>query len=405
MPNPKDINPFHNEDFRRDPFPFFHEALANQPVVRHDQWLAKAVSLFRYDDVKACLKDWSTYSSFMARPEEHKDITPSKVEENFITMDPPRHTAMRRIAQQGFLPTVLAQFKPVAEQLAKERVDYALSQDSIDLINDFAVPITIGVITKVLGLPIEDLPIIRRWALDFSDSYMAPSFLDTVGQERIEVVKRTTQEMVDYFHDYIAERRKKPKEGDIVSAMMTAKIDGVGFTPEEVESTAMLLLLAGNDSTTNLIANYIRNMARFPEQADLIRDDLSLIPKSIEESVRLTPSFLALERRATKDVSLHGVDIKEGDMVNVWIAAANRDPSAFENPDVFDVHRRPNAHLGFGHGIHMCIGAPLARIEATAVFTEAMSRTKGFEILEEAKLGGTNLMFGGISQKVRFIGK
>ncbi len=403
MLNARDINPFSNDDFRRDPFPFFDHALAQQPVVRHDQWMSNAVSLFRYEDVKAALKDWSTYSSGMARSDEDKSVTPSKTEENFITLDPPRHTALRRIAQQGFLPTILSQFKEPSEKLARESLDRALEAGEVDLVNDFAVPITVGIITNVLGLPIEDLPRIRRWALGLSDAYMSTSFVTDIEPERVENVMQIEQEMVDYFHDYIADRYKNPREGDIVSALITAEVDGEKFTPEEVESTAMLLLLAGNDSTTNLISNYIRNMSEFPEQAQMIRDDLSLIPRSIEESVRIRPSFLALERRATRDLELHGVEIRENDTINLWIAAANRDPSIFANPEQYDISRRPNPHLGFGHGVHMCIGAPLARIETTAMAQEVMSRCKGFEILSEPKQGGTNMTFGGISQQARFI--
>ena len=276
-------------------------------------------------------------------------------------MDPPQHTPLRRIAQQGFLPSVLAKFRPAAETLAKERVDYALSKDSFDVVEEFAVPITIGVLTSVLGLPREDLPLIRRWTLELSDNFMAPNFVTEMSEDRVNKTTSIVQEMETYFRDYIAERIKSPKEGDLVSVLLNAEIEGKGYTTEEVESTAMLLLLAGNDSTTNAIANYIRNMAHFPEQAELVRNDLSLIPKSIEESVRISPSFLAIERRATKDVTLHGVEIRKDHPVVLWLAAANRDPTVFENPDVFDLNRKPNAHLGFAAGIHMCIGAPLAR--------------------------------------------
>lgn len=402
MLQPIDIDPFKNEAFRRNPLPFLDEARENHPVMRFDHALSRPVNIFRYADVQGAFKDWTSFSSRTSRTDEKEMMTVGKIEDTFITMDPPRHTALRRLAQQAFLPTVLQAFRPRAEEIAKERIDYALSAGEIDLVDDFAVPMTVGMITTVLGLPIADLPLIRSWTLEIFDNYLAQHFLTEVDEKRVEVVERITAELTEYFKDYIAERKRSPKAGDIVSHLMTAKVDGVGFTDEEVLSTSMLMLLAGNDSTTSLLSNYVRNMAEFPAQAELIRNDLSLVPQSIEESVRLRPSFLAQDRVAAKDMTLHGVDIKKGDCVVLWLTSANRDPEAFENPNEFDVMRRPNRHLGFGAGMHMCIGAPLARIESKALATELLSRVGEIELIGEPELGDSTIMTGPSAQRVRF---
>lgn len=403
MLNPIDVNPYTNDAFRRDPFPFLAEARANSPAMRFEHTLSRAVHIFRYDDIMSSLKDWSTFSSQFARTDEPEKMTAGKAEDTFISLDPPRHTSLRRLAQQGFLPTLLDTFRPRAEELVKKRVDHALSVDEFCLVQDFAVPITTGMITTVLGLPEEDIPLIRGWTVDLFENYLAQHFLSEVEERRMATVERITSEMTEYFRDYMAERKRSPKEGDIVSKLMTAEINGERFTEDEVLATSMLLLLAGNDSTTILISNFVNNMANFPAQADLIRKDLSLIPQAIEESVRLLPSAQALDRIATEDINLHGVDIAEGDSVILWLTSANRDSDKFENPDEFDVMRRPNRHLGFGAGIHMCIGAPLARLEANTMVTELMTRVGEIELLEPPQPGNNTIMMGPASQRVRFI--
>ena len=397
------ISPLENEDFRRDYVPYFEQAIASEPVVRHDQYLSKPVSLFRYEDIKSALRDWTTYSSAMARTGATKEMAGDNVLSNtLINIDAPRHTSLRRIAQQAFLPGVLKPLRAVAEEMAKERVDYILENDEVDLVNDFSVQITVGVLFRVLGLPREDLPLIRKWTKELGDKDMAPHFCREYDADVAEMFVRVNREMADYFHDYLLDRKKNPKEGDLFSSLMSAEVNGIGFSDEEIEATAQLLLFAGQDTTTNLLSNFIINMTKFPEPAEQIRNDLSLIPAAIEESIRLNPSAILVERRATKDLTLHGVDICENDTVLPWLASANRDPSVFEDPHDFRLDRRPNPHLGFGHGPHMCIGAPLARLESTAALTELMSRVKRIELIGESELPGSTTLYGPVSQRARF---
>ena len=405
MANPSEINPLYNKTFMKDPHPFFAEALQNKPVIRHPEYLTKPVSLFRYNDVKPAFKDWEKFSSAVSSTGETSDLTLGKAIQNIITMDPPRHTTLRRMAQQGFLPSVLNTFRPAAEKIIKERVDYALANDEIDLVNDFAAQITINMITTILGLPIEDWPMIRQWTIDIAENVMCVNWLTESEQKRMDVTARVVGEMSDYFANYIAERKKNPKDGDIVSILMSAEVDGVKYTDDEIESMTMLMLLAGNDSTATLIANYCRCMALFPEQANMVRKDPKLINASLEETLRYSPSFLCMERMATEDMIIQGEGVKKNDVIVLWIAAANRDPDIFENPNEFNIMRKPNAHIAFAYGPHMCLGAPLARMEATIMANEVMSRTSGLKLLSDPINPGNAILNGPLSQKIRFIPK
>ena len=320
-------------------------------------------------------------------------------EVNFITMDPPEHTIMRKLAQPGFLPNVVNTFRGRAEEIVQGCIDQALEADEIDIVDDFAVPITVGMITTVLGLPIEDLPMIRQWTMAMADGFALPNFLTERDPERATRIVAAADEMGDYFEAFVSERERHPIEGDIVELLMESEADGVSYSREQLVSTLILLLTAGNDSTTNLISNYITTMAQFPDQADLVRNDLSLVNKSIEEQLRYCPSFLGFERSATADHELHGVEINKGDTIMVWIAAANRDPRAYDRPDEVDIMRPRNRHIGFGHGIHFCIGAPFARMESQIAARTLMDRVGSIELRGEPVLGGNAIMNGPAHQR------
>ncbi len=403
MPDPKTINPLYNDAFKSDPHPFFAEALRNQPVIRHPEYFTHPVSLFRYDDVKSAFKNWQVFSSEFGGTDDFAEMTLGKALQNIITMDPPRHTTLRRIAQKGFLPTVLNAFRPQAEKIVNECLEHALENDEVDLLNDFAARITINMISTILGLPMSDAPMIRQWTIDIAENVMSQNWVTELEQRRIDTTSRVVGEMSDYFTSYIADRRRKPKDGDIVSVLLEAKVDGVGFSPDEVESMAMLMLLAGNDSTATLIANYVRCMAEFPDQADLVRADAKNITPSIEEVLRFSPSFLSMERMLTETVKIHDQELDAGSIVVLWIAAANRDPRQFEAPDRFDITRKPNGHIAFAYGPHTCLGAPLARMETTIMATEVMRRTSAIELTSEPVLPGNAILNGPLSQNVRFV--
>ena len=399
-----EINTILCDKFRRDPYPYFFQALEHQPIVHHPDRLSAPYSLFKYRDVQAAFKDWQTFSSRGLEENNFRDMTlGTAVENTFISMDPPRHTRLRRLAQQGFLPSVLNSFAPRAEQLVSQRMDYALDAGEFDLVDDFAAQITVGMITAILGLPVEDWATIRNWTVALAENVLVQNWLTERDPTRIESATRVTGEMADYFKDYIAERKRNPKEDDLVSVMMSTEMDGDRFSDIEIEATAILLLLAGNDTTTNLIANTAMCMAKFPEEADKARENLDLVPKLVEEVLRYSPSLLCMERFVAKPVTLHGVDLVPGDVVLLWMAAANRDPEIFERPNEFDISRHPNRHISFAFGPHMCLGAPLARIEGRIAAREMLRRTKGVELIGEKEIPGNSMIHGPAHQRARFI--
>ena len=404
MVNPADMNPIYNDAFRRDPYPFFWQGLEEQPIVHHPDRLSKPYSLFRYEDIQKAFKDWETFSSRGLESQNFRDLTlGTAVENTFITMDPPRHTRMRRLAQQGFLPSVLEKMAPRAEELVAQRMDFALEADEFDLVDDFAAQITVGMISAILGLPVEDWSMIRKWTVTLAENVLVQNWLHEREEKRAEAATRVTTEMADYFRDYIAERKKNPKEGDLVSIMISTEIDGDRFTDVEIEATAILLLLAGNDTTTNLIANIAINAARFPNAANEVRADLRLVQQFVEEVLRYSPSLLCMERFVVKPITLHDVNLEPGDNVLLWIAAANRDPKIFVQPNEFDISRKPNRHVSFAFGPHMCLGAPLARIEGKIAAREMLRRTKAIELVGDPELPGNTMINGPARQRARFI--
>ena len=405
MPNPAEINVLYNQDFMNDPFPYFQAGLEHAPIARNEETLTKPFYVFRYQDVRRVLQDYETFTSNLNPDDASAEMALGRAVENLIEMDPPRHTKMRRLAQQGFPRRVLKELIPRAEAIVKERVDNAFDQGEIDLAGDFSSPITIGMISTILGLPLEDQSMIRQWTIDIANNVMANNWVYEFEQDRADITVKVTGEMADYFHDYIKRRKSSPEAGDIVSIMLTTEIDGDRFTNDEVESTTMLLLLAGNDTTTHLISNYVTCMANHPEQADQVRQDPSLIAQSIEEVLRYAPSLLCMERGVAKPVTLHGVEIVPGDVMIAWIAAANRDPKQFERPNDFDISRRPNRHIAFGFGAHFCLGAPLARLESRIAVEELMRRTSGFELIGPAGPQKNAIIHGPAHQRVRFIPK
>jgi len=392
-----------SDAFIADPLSFMHKGLSEHPVVKHETTLDPVYSIFRYEDVKRVLLDWETFSSEPINTDLDA-LNLGRATENFILMDPPRHTRLRGLAQQGFFPKVIREFIPRAEQIASERFEYALEMDEFDLVNDVSSQLTIGMITGILGLPSDDWSIVRDWTNTMQRNTMASFWLTEWDDERADGVVRVTQEMADYFHDHLKFLRKHPQDNNILSALMTTEIDGERFSDEEIESTAMLLLLAGNETTTNLITNFVRCMVHYPSQFDLLKKDPGLINPAIEETLRLEPSLRMTIRSVCKDAEFHGVTIPAGNSIALWFLAANRDPIVFEKPDCFDMTIRRPRHLSFAGGPHFCLGAPLARMEANVAANTLLQRVRNIELLSEPQMSDNGNLNNILSLKARFQG-
>lgn len=388
-------------DFIANPLPYMQRGLEESPVVRHEKSLDPLYSIFRFDDVKSSLLNWETFSSEAVDPELDA-LNLGRATENFILMDPPRHNRLRILANQGFLPRVIKQFLPRAESIAKERIEYVLAKEEFDIVGDFSAQLTIGMITGILGLPVEDWPIIREWTNVMQRSTMASFWLSDWDHERSEGVARVTSEMADYFHDHLVKRKQQPIEGDILSILMTAEVDGERFSDEEIESTAMLLLLAGNETTTNLITNFIRCMVRYPRQYELLQENPQLLANAIEETLRMEPSLRMTVRSLKQDAEFHGVTIPAGNSVALWLMAANRDPRVFERPNDFDIEAKRPKHISFAAGPHFCLGSHLARMEATVAAQTILDHVGEISLIGDPLMSDNGSLNNVLHQKAAF---
>ena len=393
-----DFNPLLDPDFINDPLPILRSAWAETPIVRHDN-LVTTYSVFAYDDVKSVFIQPDVFGSEM--PQEQKDASLGALLDNLIAVDPPRHTRLRMIANTAFVRPVIAGFESQARELVNALLDEVFDKGDVEIVNDFSAQVTVGMITSILGLPADDWPQIREWTTDISNNIMADIWLKEKDPEREAVTARVTRELADYFHDYIEERKRRPKEGDLVSLFMNTEVEGERLSDKEVEGTAMLLLLAGNETTTNLITNFLRNMARHPDQAEKLRAHPELFKPALEETLRYAPSLRGTARRVKQSTDLLGERLEPGDAVFAWIATANRDPKFFERVDDFDIERKPNRHISFAAGPHLCLGAPLARLEGRMVAEAFASRIADIELVGEAEVAPNAIMNNVLSQRMR----
>jgi cytochrome P450 len=335
---------------RLNPYPFYRTARAMGGVVRISR--PPVWNVFRHEDVRTVLSDHSRFSSRLGR---------GGGPESLITSDPPRHTQLRGLVNRAFTPRAVAGLQPRIESLAAELLDRAGERGEMDLVADFAEPLPVLVIADMLGIPGQDRARFKRW----SDLVVASSDVVLLGEaaKAPEGYHEAMQAMWAYFRDVIADRRARPGE-DLISGLVAAQIDGQGLGEEDILNFCWLLLVAGNITTTNLIANAVLTLLEHPEALARLREDPGLLPGAVEEVLRYRSPVQAMFRTTTEEVRIGRHRIPAGETVVAWIGSANRDAARFHDPDRFDITRSPNPHIAFGHGIHTCLGAPLARLEA-----------------------------------------
>jgi cytochrome P450 len=302
---------------------------------------------------------------------------------NFVRMDPPQHRKLRTLVSQAFTPRVVAGLEPRIDALTTELLDR--TGERFDLIDALAYPLPVVVIAELLGIPTSDQPLFRTWADVLLSQEIDPD--QAVGQasERaVAAVAPTMREMNAYFLDHIRSRRKSPC-ADLTSKLVQAEVDGQRLVDEEIVGFVGLLLIAGHITTTATLGNSVVCLHDNPDAAAAIRADPALLPAAIEEVLRVRPPFPRVGRLTKVDTEVGGVAIPAGQVVMPWLTAANRDERVFAEPHRFDIHRRPNPHLTFGHGIHFCLGAPLARLEARVALSLLLARYRDIEIADEVE--------------------
>jgi cytochrome P450 len=354
-----------SDEMRRNPFPAYDQVRAAAPVVHLaplDVWL-----LFDYDAVRRALVDHDAFSSDLTHAPGHGN--PGQW---FIFYDPPRHTKLRAIISKAFTPRVVANLEPRIRELSRELLDATTDRGTMDLAADFAVPLPMRVIAELLGVPAADWPRYRRW----SDVIL--TIANTISQDEaaaraIEEFRAVTAEMRAWLPDLIAQRRAAHAD-DLLTRLVEAEVDGDRLTPDEVLGFVQLLLVGGQETTADLITNAVLCFIEHPDQFARLRAAPDLLPAAIEEVLRFRSPVQWTPRATRRAVEVHGQTIPAGKIVLPMIGSANRDPKQFRDPAAFDITREPNPHLAFGHGVHACLGAPLARLEARIALTDLLAR-------------------------------
>ena len=378
MVEPFEFNPF-DDATRRHPFPLYARARREQPVYRHPGM--PVISVFRYADIQSILKDPATFSNhFPPPPGVRAEDMP---EPSMLGQDPPEHTRLRSMVNQAFTPRIIRRLEPRMYEIANQLLDRALEAREVDLVAALTYPLPVVVIAEIIGIPSADREQFKQWS-DAAVENLGNVFF-TANTERFETVRRLMQEMGAYFSRLAETRRHEPRE-DLLTGLVRAEVDGRGLTSDEMVRMLVLLLVAGNETTTTLIGNAVVELLAHPEALTQLRGDLSLMESAIEEILRFSSPVQMDPRSALRTVDLHGERIEAGTVVVNWLGSANRDEQVFDEPERFDITRADNRHLAFGFGPHYCLGANLARLEAQVAITTLLRRTRSFEPVGEAPL-------------------
>jgi cytochrome P450 len=372
-----------------DPFPIFAQLRARDPV----HWSApmKAWLITRYDDVKRIALDNSEISAnrllpfFANVPTQRRNSYTSLMTylgHWMVFRDPPEHTRLRRLFTKVFTPRSVETLRPNIEQIVTFLFDLmeqnASATGIADWIADFAYPLPATVIMDLLGVPRGDLLRVKVWSDDIA-LFIGTARTSADKYRRAEVGAKA---MADYFRTIVAERTREPRD-DIISQLVAARDEREALTADEVIATCILLLFAGHETTTNLIGNGFYYSMKFPEQWQRVKRDIALLEPAIEEWLRYDGPTGALARVVSADMEFGGKQLLRGQRVFAFSNAANRDPKQFPDADAFDLGRTPNAHLTFGHGIHFCLGAPLARLEGQIALRGLIERFPNISLADQ----------------------
>jgi len=365
---PSDLYDPYDHDLQVDPYPVYRELRDAHPVYRNESRGFWAIS--RFADVWDIVHDPARFSSAQGVTLDTADADPSRP--TILTLDPPRHDQLRAIVSRAFTPRRIAELEPSIRTLAVELAEAGCDAGRFDLVRDLAAPLPTIVIADLLGVDRADREQFRHW----SDQMIQRDPGSPASQA---AAREGARSLYRYFADVVADRRTRHRD-DLVTALLDAEVDGVHLTDNEILAFCLLLLVAGNETTTNLISNTAVLLAEQPDQRRLLVEKPELLPGAIEELLRFESPVQALARTATVDVELHGERIAAGDKVLLLFGSANRDEREFVAADRFDVTRAPGRHLAFGHGAHFCLGASLARLEARVAYEELLRLMPAYEL-------------------------
>jgi pimeloyl-[acyl-carrier protein] synthase len=379
-------NPFLAE-VREDPYPHYRELREAEPVHRSpfmDMWV-----LTRYEDVAFVLRD-QRFSADRTKWDGVRDVENFQPTRSLLSLDPPDHTRLRHLVSKAFTPRVVEQLRPEAQAIVDEALDKAAVRGTMELIEDLAYPLPVAVIARMLGVPEKDWPRFREW------SRVLVSSLDPVAfpsPEMLAALTSAQEALLDYLRGIVARRRREPRS-DLISDLIAVEEQGEGLNERELLVMLNLLLVAGHETTVNLIGNGMLALLRHPDQLALLRGRPGLIETAVEELLRFDSPVQLTGRIAAQDCTLGGQDIRQGQLILTLLGAANRDPQQFADPDRLDLTRSPNQHFSFGRGIHFCLGAPLARLEGRIAIGSLVERFPRLRLAGEPVRGETITLRG-----------
>ena len=365
-------------EMAQDPYPTYAKLRARDPV--HRSRLMNAWVFTRYADADAILRDHRRFSSDPRKrtaARRQQASLPNVEEPSMLFLDPPDHTRLRALVNKAFTPRAVAALEPRIREIMTTLLDAVDDPSAFDLMKAVAKPLPVIVIAEMLGIPPEDRAQFAVWS-DQRARILEP----TLTPEERETAEAAMQALDEYLRPIISERRAAPRD-DIISALAQAEEEGDTLTEREVLVMLRLLLVAGNETTTNLIGNGVLALLRHPDQLAALRGDAALVPSAVEELLRFDSPVQVDLRSALDDCDVNGFRVRRGDNVVTLLGAANRDPDRFPAPDRLDVRRAEQNHLAFGRGIHHCLGAPLARLEGRVVLEALLERFRSIRLLDD----------------------
>ena len=353
-------------EIHEDPYPTYKRLRDEAPVYENPRLGFYALS--RFHDVWNAIQEWDTFSSAEGVSLERGSGTRPPM---IIAMDPPRQQKLRRLVSKAFTPRRVAELEPTVRALTRKYLEAVISRGACDFVRDFAAKLPMDVISTMMGVPENDQDMLREWADTLLHREEGKSEIPKAGLE-------ASGNLARYFAGDLARRRARPGD-DLVSALLDAEVDGERLTDAEIVGFCFLLVIAGNETTTKMLGNAIVLLDRHPDQRAWLVANPGAITGAVEEVVRYDNSTQMLARVLTRDVPLHGTTMQGGKKLVLLIGSANRDERAFERPDEFDVRRAPS-HLAFGHGLHVCLGASLARLEGRVALEEVLPRMPDYAV-------------------------
>jgi cytochrome P450 len=372
------------KDFVADPYRYYAALRERDPVHRNPDG---SYLLTRYDDLAAVYRDpvgWSSDKKIEFKPKFGDSPLYEHHTTSVVFTDPPDHRRIRSLFQAAFTRKALQALTPRIESLVDGYLDELEERRAMNLVEDFSFKLPIEVVCDMLGVPSGDRTLIRGWALAILTA-LEPA----LSQQQLDDGNRAVVEFKTYLTDLVNHRRAHPtdgSEGEILTALMNAEEDGEKLTHVELLHQCIFMLNAGHETSTNMISHGVNEMLKRPDQVQRLRDDPTLIEPCVEEILRYQAPIQINNRRSTQDADVGGVALPAGTNVHLMIGAANHDPAQFPEPEKFDIGRRPNRHLSFGLGVHICAGNSLARVEGVIAFGKLFERFPTLHLTAPATL-------------------